>query len=82
MRNTTKLKTLLMKYTVSFDMGDDEQFKLMLLDKQTNQSHLIEGPSYSIVLGKAYSIMLQELKKLPGHRSQSGKLHKDSLRSE
>ena len=68
MRNTTKLKTLLMKYTVSFDMGDDEIFKLILLDKQTNESHLLEGESYSIVLGKAYSYMLKKLKKIPGHR--------------
>ena len=77
MRNTTKLKTLLMKYTVSFDMGDDENFKLMLLDKQSNQSHLVEGPSYSIVLGKAYSFMLQELKKTPGLRQRYNKPDKD-----
>ncbi|MCX6290812.1 MAG: hypothetical protein NT126_03520 [Bacteroidetes bacterium] len=63
MRNTTKLKTLLIKYTVSFDMGDDELFKLMLTDKQTNDGQLFEGKSYSIVLSKAYSYLLQQLKK-------------------
>jgi hypothetical protein len=63
MRNTTKLKTLLLKYTVSFDMGDDELFKLMLTDKQTNTSHLFEGKSYSLVLSKAYGYLLKELKK-------------------
>jgi hypothetical protein len=62
MRNATKLKTLLMKYTVSFDMGDDEVFKLMLTDKQNNNAQLFEGKSYSIVLGKAYSYLLQILK--------------------
>ncbi len=62
MRNTTKLKTLLLKYTVSFDMGDDELFKLMLTDKQSNEGKLFEGKSYSIVLSKAYSYLLQELK--------------------
>ena len=63
MRNSTKLKTLLMKFTVSLDMGDDEVFKLMLTDKQNNQSQLFEGKSYSVVLGKAYSYLLRELKK-------------------
>ena len=63
MRNTTKLKTLLLKYTVSFDIGEDEIFELMLTDKQTNNGKLFEGKSYSIVLSKAYSFLLQELKK-------------------
>ena len=63
MRNTTKLKTLLLKYTVSFDMDDSAIFKLMLTDKQTNDAHLFEGKSYSIVLSKAYSYLLQEIKK-------------------
>jgi hypothetical protein len=62
MRNTTKLKALLLKYTVSFDMDDDELFKLMLTDKQSNRGVLFEGKSYSIVLGKAYSHLLRELK--------------------
>jgi len=63
MRNATKLKTLLMKFTVSLDLGDDDLFKLMLTDKQTNRAQLFEGKSYSVVLAKAYSYLLQELKK-------------------
>jgi hypothetical protein len=63
MRNATKLKTLLMKFTVSLDLGDDDLFKLMLTDKQTNNAQLFEGKSYSVVLAKAYSYLLQELKK-------------------
>lgn len=63
MRNTTKLKALLLKYTVSFDMNDDEQFQLMLTDKQNYKAQLFEGESYSIVVAKAYSYMLKELKK-------------------
>ena len=62
MRNTTKLKTLLLKYTVSLDMDDDQQFKLMLTDKQTNEAQLLEGKSYSDVLARAYSYLLKELK--------------------
>lgn len=63
MRNATKLKTLLIKYTVSLDLDDDELFKLILTDKQTNNAHLFEGKSYSVVLGKAYSHLLKEIKK-------------------
>lgn len=63
MRNATKLKTLLMKYTVSLDMSDDEVFRLMLTDKQNNNGQLFEGKSYSVVLGKAYSYLLQQVKR-------------------
>jgi len=48
-------------------MGDDEQFKLILTDKQTNEANLFEGKSYSMVLSKAYSYLLKELKKFPQH---------------
>ena len=62
MRNTTKLKTLLIKYTVSFDIGDDEIFKLILIDKQNNHTQLFEGNSYSEVMGKAYRYLLKQIK--------------------
>ena len=63
MRNTTKLKLLLLKYTVSFDMDDDEIFTLLLTDKATNNAHQFEGKSYSAVLVMAHSFLLRELKK-------------------
>ena len=62
MRNTTKLKILLQKYTVSFDMDDDEIFTLLLTDKNTNHMQQFEGKSYSLVLAKAYSYLLKSLK--------------------
>ncbi|MDZ4824152.1 MAG: hypothetical protein SH856_11890 [Flavobacteriales bacterium] len=62
MRNATKLKTLLMKYTVSLDMSDDQVFKLILTDKQNNSAQLFEGKSYSVLLGKAYSYLLKQLR--------------------
>ncbi len=62
MRNTTKLKTLLIKFTVSLDMDDDEQWKLILTDKHTNEGQLFEGPSYGAVLNKAYSYLLKKLR--------------------
>ena len=62
MRNTTKLKILLQKYTVSFDMNDDGTFVLLLTDKSNNEMHEFEGASYSAVVAKAYSYLLRTLK--------------------
>jgi len=65
MRNTTKLKILLQKYTVSFDMDENESFVLLLTDKSNNNMQQFEGESYSAVLAKAYSYLLRVLKKPP-----------------
>lgn len=62
MRNTTKLKTLLLKYTLSFDMDDDGNFKLTLMDKTNGNMQHFEADSYGRVLAKAYSYLLRELK--------------------
>jgi hypothetical protein len=61
-RNTTKLKTLLLKYTVTFDMDDDGLFTLVLIDKATNDMHQFEGESYGKVLAKAYSFFIKTAK--------------------
>ncbi|MCB2201167.1 hypothetical protein KQH26_00210 [bacterium] len=44
-------------------MDEDEQFMLMLTDKDTGKIHEVEGKSYSIVIAKAYSHLLRVLKK-------------------
>ncbi|MCX6351171.1 MAG: hypothetical protein NTX03_04830 [Bacteroidetes bacterium] len=62
MRNTTKLKTLLMKYVVSLEMNDAELWVLLLCDKDTNSMQEFEGKSYSAVISKAYSYLLKSLK--------------------
>ncbi len=62
MRNTTMLKHLLLKYTVWFDMDEDEIFILTLIDKVNNNTQTLEGKSYSVVIRKAHSFLLQELK--------------------
>jgi hypothetical protein len=62
MRNSTKLKTLLIKYTITLDRDEDEVFKQMLTDKQTNDAQLFEGSSYASVLSQAYSFLLKEIK--------------------
>lgn len=62
MRNNTKLKTLLIRYTVSFDMDNDGQFTLLLTDKTDNTTQYFEGESYGKVLNKAYSYLLKTLR--------------------
>ena len=64
MRNSTKLKTLLMKYTIYLELDDDELFRMVLTDKSNHSSAQVEGTSYSMVLSKAYSHLLKEMKKL------------------
>jgi len=43
-------------------MNDDESFVLLLTDKSNNEMHEFEGPSYSVVVAKAYSYLLRILK--------------------
>jgi hypothetical protein len=66
MRNNTKLKTLLIRYTASFDLEGDGHWVLLLTDKVTNDARRFEGTSYGSVLSKAYSHLLKELKKGTG----------------
>jgi hypothetical protein len=63
MRNSTKLKTLLIKYTITLNRGEDEIFRLMLTDKNNYSTQQFEGLSYAAVLTKAYSYLLKEMKK-------------------
>jgi len=62
MRNTTKLKLLLQKYTVTLERDNEEPFVLLLTDKNTGKMKEFSGKSYSIVLAKAHSYLLRILK--------------------
>lgn len=62
MRNTTKLKTLLIRYTVSLDMEGEKHWVLVLTDKATNMGFQFEAASYAAALAKAYSHLLKELR--------------------
>lgn len=63
MRNTTKLKHLLIKYTATFNLEEEGIFQLMLQDKfNRNKSAIFEGKTYALVLGQAYRYMMRELK--------------------
>ncbi len=63
MRNTTKLKHLLIKYTATFNLEDEGLFHLMIQDKfNRNKNAIFEGKSYAIVLDRAYRYMMKEIK--------------------
>ena len=48
-------------------MGEDELWRMMLTDKRHNgEGQIFEGPSYGVVLNKAYSYLLKELKRNRG----------------
>lgn len=62
MRNTTKLKQILLKYDLDLSMDDDSLLKLTLIDKNTGTLTSFEHSSYSQLLNKSYSHFLKELK--------------------
>ena len=63
MRNTTKLKQILLKYDVDLSMDEENQMKLTLVDKSTGHYVFFEHSSYSHLLSKCYSHFLKELKR-------------------
>jgi hypothetical protein len=68
MRNTTKLKQILLKYDVDLSMGEENLMKLTLVDKSTGSYVFFEHSSYSHLLSKCYSHFLKELKKDEGSK--------------
>jgi hypothetical protein len=62
MRNTTKLKQILLKYDLALSMEEENLLKLTLVDKNTGSFACFENSSYSQLLSKCYSYFLKELK--------------------
>lgn len=62
MRNTTKLKAILYKYVVSFELNDDELFTMTIVDKYQDSMEVFQAKSYSLVISKAYAYLMRELK--------------------
>jgi hypothetical protein len=62
MRNTTKLKQILLKYDLDLSMEEDGLLKLTLVDKKTGTLTRFEHSSYSSLLSKCYSFFLKSLK--------------------
>jgi hypothetical protein len=65
MRNTTKLKQILLKYDLDLSMEEDGLLKLTLVDKTTGTLTHFEHSSYSSLLSKCYSFFLKSLKHHP-----------------
>ncbi|MDH7461855.1 hypothetical protein QEG73_11225 [Chitinophagaceae bacterium 26-R-25] len=62
MRNTTKLKQVLLKYDIDLSMDDDELMRMTLVDKTTGALKTFENSSYSWLINKAFSFFKKELK--------------------
>jgi hypothetical protein len=62
MRNTTKLKQILLKYDLDLSMDEDGLMKLTLVDKITGALNSFEHNSYSSLISKSHSFFLKELK--------------------
>jgi len=62
MRNTTKLKQILLKYDLDLSMDEDGLIKLTLVDKNTGSPARFENSSYSTLVSKSYSYFLKEIK--------------------
>ena len=65
MRNTTKLKQILLKYDLALSMQEETFMKLSLIDKATGKIKSFEHASYSQLIGKGYGYLLKELKTDP-----------------
>ena len=61
MRNTTKLKQILLKYDLDLSMEEDGLLKLTLVDKITGNLTRFENSSYSSLISKCYSYFLKEI---------------------
>jgi hypothetical protein len=63
MRNTTKLKHILLKYSLHVEM-EEERFIVLLTDKDDQgKVFQVEEKSWSSAMAKCYSVLLRELKK-------------------
>jgi len=63
MRNTTKLKAILLMYDLDLSMDEDSCMTLTLIDKRNGSIQAFSNASYSTLIAKAYSFMMKELKK-------------------
>jgi hypothetical protein len=62
MRNTTKLKQILLKYDLAISMEEECLMKLTLVDKTTGRMKSFEHASYSQLISQGYGFLLKELK--------------------
>lgn len=75
MRNTTKLKQILLKYDLALSLEEENLLKLTLVDKSTGKIKDFEHSSYSHLIRKGYSHLLKSLKtdlEEPGKKRKAG----------
>jgi hypothetical protein len=60
MRNTTKLKHILRKFTCTLQMDDAGILHLFLHHNTTFKEHQLSANTYSALIAKAYSVFLKE----------------------
>jgi hypothetical protein len=61
MRNTTKLKQILLKYDLTLSMEEENLLKLTLVDKDTGSFMSFDHSSYSHLISKSYSFFLKKI---------------------
>ncbi len=62
MRNSTKLKQILLKYDLALSLEEESFLKMTLVDKATGKMESFEHASYSHLIGKAYGFLMKSLK--------------------
>jgi len=62
MRNTTKLKQILLKYDLALSLAEENLMRLTLVDKFTGKMQDFDHSSYSHLIGKGYGYLLKSLK--------------------
>jgi hypothetical protein len=62
MRNTTKLKQILLKYDLDLSMDDDSLIRITLVDKNSGKLTSFENSSYSTLISKSYSYFLKAVR--------------------
>jgi hypothetical protein len=73
MRNTTKLKQILLKYDLDLSMDEDGLLRLTLVNKETGALTSFEHSSYSQLLSKSHSHFMKELKSETNSNKAKGK---------
>ena len=64
MRNTTKLKQILLLFDLYITMSEDEEITFKLIHKSTGRGQMFTDTSYSKLMAKAFSYMNKSLKSL------------------
>ena len=62
MRNTTKLKIILQLNTVSFDMDNDGNLNMTIIDRRNGERQTFIDQNYTVVVRKAFVHTNKKLK--------------------